>query len=96
MDAVVANLPYVADSEWPSLPPDVGDHEPRLALAGGADGLDLVRRLVAQATRVAFLALEVGEGQADAVRALLQGSGMTTEARADLAGIDRVVVGRRP
>lgn len=94
LDAVVANLPYVAAAELDRLPPDVADHEPRLALAGGDDGLEVMRRLVEQATGVAFLALEVGLGQADRVRELLARSGRaSTRVMRDLAAIERVVVG---
>jgi release factor glutamine methyltransferase len=94
-DAVLANLPYVADRT--ELPPDVGRHEPSRALFGGSDGLDLIRRLVDQlpeATRV--VALEVGEGQAPAVAGLVDAGGFpAVRAMRDLAGIERVVVGQR-
>jgi release factor glutamine methyltransferase len=96
LDAVVANLPYVAERELAGLPAEVAGHEPVLALVGGGDGLDVVRRLVAQAGAARFVALEVGLGQAATVRELLRAVGF--EARVplrDLAGIERVVVGRR-
>ena len=96
IDAVVANLPYVADRDWEALPPDVAAHEPRLALAGGPDGLVLIGRLVVQAAHLPWLALEVGAGQAGTVQQLLVSAGMATQVLRDLAGIDRVVVGRRP
>src|SRR3972149_1312179 len=48
-DLIVANLPYVKTDDWRALAPEVRDHEPRLALDGGADGLDLIRRLLEQA-----------------------------------------------
>ena len=94
-DAIVSNLPYVPSAEIERLAPEV-QQEPRLALDGGADGLDLVRRLVAAApARLApggGLLLEVGAGQADAVATLLSESGATQIRRhADLAGIDRVI-----
>lgn len=93
-DAVVANLPYVqADA---SLPPDVAAYEPARALYAGRDGLDMVARLVGQASRVPCLALEVGAGQAGAVAGMLAGAGFTSVARRrDLAGIERVVIGTR-
>ena len=62
VDAVVSNPPYIRDAD--PLPPEVARYEPAIALFAGADGLDLVRRLVAAAARAPFLALEVGEGQA--------------------------------
>jgi release factor glutamine methyltransferase len=96
-DAVLANLPYVRDEERGELPPEITRYEPAEALYGGADGLDVIRRLVGQAAgAVALLALEVGAGQACAVEALLGDGGFASvERRRDLAGHERVVVGRR-
>jgi release factor glutamine methyltransferase len=97
-DAVLSNPPYVADGERASLPPEVAQHEPPGALFAGADGLDVIRRLVPAAARAgaALLAIEVGAGQADAVVALVRAAGFgDVDTRADLAGIERVVVGRR-
>jgi release factor glutamine methyltransferase len=96
LDAIVANPPYV--EERAALPPEVARHEPRLALFGGAEGLAVVRPLVTQAaaTRARVLALEVGEGQAPVVRALVAVAGFAeVDVVRDLAGIERVVVGRR-
>lgn len=96
-DAVLANLPYIADDEL--LPPDVAHYEPRRALLGGPDGLDLVRRLIAQAAaqpRVTLIALEIGHTQAAATAALLEQAGFEDVQRHhDLAGHERVVLGRR-
>jgi release factor glutamine methyltransferase len=96
-DAVLANLPYIPDDA--SLAPEISRYEPSGALFAGADGLDVVRRLVA-AVRLrpdppAVLALEIGPDQATAVSALLRaGAGFgSVEVRRDLAGHDRVVVG---
>ena len=108
-DLVLANLPYVAESEWPSLQPEVTQWEPREALLAGADGLDAIRGLLLELERSssryagtsAFapggaLALEVGDGQARTVAALLEAAGFSAiEIRADLAGIERVVLGER-
>ena len=92
LDAVVSNPPYVAAGE--RLPRDVG-HEPREALFGGEDGLDVIRRLVTAAGGVPFLALEVGAGQAAAVTELVrQGGWPDVSTVRDLAGHERVVVGR--
>jgi release factor glutamine methyltransferase len=93
VDAVVSNPPYVARGD--RLPPDVARHEPAEALYAGDDGLDVIRRLVAAAAGAPFLALEVGLGQAGAVAELMRAEGRATEAIRDLAGIERVVVGRR-
>lgn len=97
-DAIVSNPPYVAERDRASLPPDVARHEPPGALFAGTDGLDVLRRLAPQAaaTGAALVAVEVGAGQADAVAGLLHAAGFTdTQARRDLAGIERVVVARR-
>ena len=80
------------------LEPEVSRHEPALALDGGPDGLDVIRRLVRQvsATPTPLLAIEVGAGQAEAVGALLGSAGFgRVDVRRDLADIQRVVVGRR-
>lgn len=96
-DAVVANLPYVADGA--QLPDEIALFEPPGALYAGSDGLDMIRRLVARLalrTDVRFAALEVGAGQAAAVGELMRGSAFAAiEVRRDLAGHERVVVGRR-
>jgi release factor glutamine methyltransferase len=95
LHAVVSNPPYVA--EGAPLAPDIARHEPPGALFAGPDGLDVVRRLVPQAAaRARLVALEVGEGQAAEVMELLRAAGMPdVTTRRDLAGIDRVVVGRK-
>jgi release factor glutamine methyltransferase len=97
---LVANLPYIPSGDLPSLPADVRS-EPALALDGGPDGLDLVRRLVAEAPALlapgGALALEIGDGQAEATGALLTAAGFTdVQSRKDLAGVERVVSGRKP
>jgi len=82
-------------AEGDALPPDVADHEPAEALFAGADGLAVIRRLVARSAEagVARLAMEVGAGQADAVAALASGAAFArVSTRRDLAGIERVVV----
>jgi len=98
-DLIVANLPYVRAGEIPGLSAEVRS-EPVLALDGGADGLDLVRLLVAAAPQVlapgGALVLEIGEGQAQATAELCRAAGLLdVRVRADLGGIDRVVSGRR-
>lgn len=97
LDLVVANLPYVAESDWASLAPEVTEWEPREALLAGPDGLDAFRATMPALTASApLVALEVGEGQAEAVAGLLRDSGFTeVQVRCDLAGIERVVWGRR-
>ena len=93
IDIIVANLPYVATPDLPSAGPV--SREPRLALDGGNDGLDHVRRLCRQVKErlpSGWLLLEIGQGQAaalvDFLHSLLPGA--EVEVFPDLAGIDRV------
>jgi release factor glutamine methyltransferase len=98
LDAVLSNPPYVAEPDRAGLAPDITRHEPHEALFAGDDGLDVIRRLAPQAAAAgaALLALEVGYGQAAAVEEIVRAAGFErTEVVADLADIDRVVVGRR-
>jgi release factor glutamine methyltransferase len=91
VDAVVSNPPYVREGE--RLPPEITRYEPALALYGGWEGLDVYRRLAALCADIPFVAFEIAGWQAEAVGALLPGHEI--EVIRDLAGIDRVVVGRR-
>lgn len=100
-DAVVSNPPYVASAEIDTLALEIRAHEPRSALDGGADGLRLVARLVEEAFAVlradGRLWLEIGDGQAEAVRRLLAARGFgRTRVRRDLGGHERIVSGVRP
>jgi release factor glutamine methyltransferase len=98
LDAVFANPPYIAEAQRAGLPPEIVRHEPPGALFGGPDGLGVVRLLVdaLRRTQVPLAAIEVGASQAGAVGELLASAGFArVEARRDLAGIDRVVVGLR-
>jgi release factor glutamine methyltransferase len=102
-DLVLANLPYVAERDWPSLQPEVTRYEPREALLAGPDGLDVYRALIPKCSghlhryaeqMTGTLAVEVGEGQAPAVAELMRAAGFSeVETRRDLAGIERVVIG---
>ena len=97
-NAILANPPYVPSGVIATLEPEVSRHEPRLALDGGPDGLELVRRLALEAagTRASLVALEIGADQAGDVETLLVAAGFAeVERRRDLAGIERVVVARR-
>jgi release factor glutamine methyltransferase len=103
-DLVLANLPYVAERDWPSLQPEVTKYEPRQALLAGPDGLDAYRALIPECSlllsryatqRKGALAVEIGEGQAPAVAELMREAGFgEVETRRDLAGIERVAIGR--
>jgi release factor glutamine methyltransferase len=96
LDAVLSNPPYVAKRDVESLEPEV-IAEPDAAVFGGHDGFAIVRRLVpAAVARAPLVALEVGFGMAPVVGGLLRDAGMGDVAvHRDLAGIERVVVGRR-
>jgi len=100
-DAVVSNPPYVPAGDIGSLQPEVRDYEPLQALAGGDDGLDVIRRLVPEAAAVlrsgGWLLFEFGFGQADRVRAIITAEPTMelVDVRPDLAGIPRVAIARR-
>lgn len=96
-DLVVANLPYVSERDWGDLQREVTEWEPREALLAGPEGLDVFRSAVPAIAAVTdILALEIGEGQAAAVGDLLDAAGyQAIESRPDLAGIERMVIGRR-
>ena len=92
-NVVIANLPYVASAEVAAREGSLG-YEPRDALDGGRDGLDLIRRLLAalpgRTAPGATVLLEIGAGQSDVVSALAP-AGASVSIRADLAAVDRVV-----
>ncbi len=94
-DLIMANLPYIASDELPNLA--VSRYEPRLALDGGADGLVLIRRLLAQIPQVvnppALILLEIGAGQGAATLALVNQALSPQSARLilDYAGLDRII-----
>lgn len=98
-DVLVSNPPYVPTAELAGLEPEVL-HEPRAALDGGADGLDVIRRLVEAAPKVlrrgGWLLLEIGAGQGSRVGALMEAAGFENTALClDLAGVERVAAARR-
>jgi release factor glutamine methyltransferase len=98
---LVANLPYVPRGEWERLPREIKAFEPREALVGGNDGLDLIRPLVRQAHQYVrgggWVLLEVGDKQAPLVAALLAETGAYNriDTIKDFSGIERVVRARR-
>jgi release factor glutamine methyltransferase len=99
-DLILSNPPYIPARMIGELADDVALYDPRLALDGGADGLDAYRRIAARAREALApggrLILEVGEGQADPVTEILQRAGLIPDQnepiRSDLAGIPRVVL----
>jgi release factor glutamine methyltransferase len=98
VDLIVANLPYVSGAEWEQLPRTITAYEPRSALDGGPDGLDAIRRLLAQARyhlkSQAMILLEIGATQGKAVTDLARRHfpRATVEVVQDYAGLDRMVV----
>jgi release factor glutamine methyltransferase len=98
-DAVLSNLPYVAEAEHATLAPEILRHEPAAALLAGADGLAAIRALLLalrERHHVRIVGLEVGAGQAGAVTELVAQAGFASvRSVRDLAGIERVVVGGR-
>ena len=95
-DLIVANLPYVAESDWRGLQPEVTHWEPREALLAGRDGLDAYRSFFLHERGAPAVAVEGGEGPAEEVGELARTAGFgAVEARRDLAGIERVVIGER-
>ena len=97
-DLIVSNPPYLPTAELESLSPEV-QQEPRLALDGGTDGLDYVRRIVAVAADYlnphGTLALEIALGQANAVCALFDPSQWEGGIKKDFAGVERFIFARR-
>jgi release factor glutamine methyltransferase len=97
LNLIVSNPPYVARKDAPSLPTDVREHEPELALFAGEDGMEIYPRLIAQAkTHLAeggLLVLELGAGLFEPVSDLLEARSSWTRVSAtqDLAGIVRVI-----
>jgi release factor glutamine methyltransferase len=99
-DLVVSNPPYIASDVLETLEPEVRDHEPRLALEGGADGLMHYRRLAPEILRVlkpgGRFAVEIGYDQKAAVEALFREAGAAqVQTLRDLGDRDRVVAGTK-
>ncbi len=100
LDLVVSNPPYVVDAEMGELAPEVKEHEPRMALAGGADGLATITRLLEGVGGVldaaGVVVMEIGQGQDRQVAQRVLAAGLDLlRIVPDLAGIPRVVVARK-
>jgi len=99
VDLIVSNPPYVSGDEWAALPSAIRYHEPRLALDGGPDGLDVIRRLLSQSEGLlkpgGALLVEIGADQGDDVREIAQTSfpekAAVIHVHPDLAGRERVL-----
>lgn len=100
-DLIVSNPPYVSSQELARLEPGVRDYEPELALHGGLDGLDTVRNILKAAdngllAENGWILLEIGAGQAEAIRELTVGTNIRYHSKIQgLAGVDRVVLFNR-
>jgi release factor glutamine methyltransferase len=101
-DLVVSNPPYISSEEIRGLAPEVRDHDPLIALDGGDDGLTAYRAIAADASRLLApqgrLVVELGQGQADSVSAIVRSAGLTIETpiRRDLAGVNRALCATAP
>jgi release factor glutamine methyltransferase len=97
-DLIASNPPYVPEASTAEIQKEVRDFEPAVALFGGPDGLDVYRRLIPDAWRLlrpgGFLIMEIGWSAAEPICAMLK-SWTQVEARADLAGIPRVVIAQK-
>ncbi|HIY03749.1 MAG TPA: peptide chain release factor N(5)-glutamine methyltransferase [Candidatus Anaerotignum merdipullorum] len=100
LDFIVSNPPYIPQADCDKLMPEVRFFEPRSALDGGADGLDVYRAIIAQAGTYlrdgGWLFFEIGYDQREALFTLMQAAGfVSVVCRQDLAGLDRVVYGKK-
>jgi release factor glutamine methyltransferase len=100
-EMIITNPPYIAEEDFPSLPPEVRGFEPRLALDGGKDGLNFFRRVLLRVGEFLnpggwFLA-EIGAGQEDKIRQIAEGNPEIVSCGfvPDLAGIERVFKARK-
>lgn len=96
---ITANPPYIVRNEIDGLMPEISEHEPRLALDGGEDGMDFYRRIVREAAGYLYpggrLLMEFDDLQAEPVREMMESAGFTeVEVHRDLAGLRRVIEGR--
>ena len=100
-DLIVSNPPYIRTPDIAGLDTEVREHDPVLALDGGADGLSAYRALIPQSAallaRGGALVVEAGEGQSRAIETLMTAAGLTVDGRpkTDLAGIFRAITGRK-
>lgn len=100
-DVICSNPPYIADSDWPELSETIRNYEDRAALTSGEDGLEVIRRLIAQAPQFlradGLLTFEFGSGQRPAIESLLLEAGYRDiRFVQDLSGIDRIAAARSP
>lgn len=101
VDVVVSNPPYVAEDELSEVDPEVRDHDPRLALVAGEDGLAVIRQVAGTARRLlrpgGWIVVEHSDRQGETAPATLAAAGFVdVSEHADLAGRPRVAMGRQP
>ncbi|MFE6861104.1 methyltransferase [Nocardia sp. NPDC057668] len=100
VDILLANTPYVPSAEIATMPPEARDHEPRVTLDGGPDGLDLLRRIAAAAPHWlapgGHLLVEESEAQADPAAAIMRAAGLSARVAEDEERGATVVIGTRP
>jgi release factor glutamine methyltransferase len=100
-NAIISNPPYIRESDWPGLQPEVCRYEPRTALVAGPRGTELHERLLHEAMPYlrpgGFLAMELGQGQSEELRAMVANMAVyrSPEVVLDEAGIDRVLIVER-
>lgn len=98
---IVSNPPYIPDNEWDAVEPNVKDHEPHMALRGGADGLDFVRRILHDAPPFlrtdGLLLIEVAASRAEQAEALARDTPGLADVRIlhDMAALPRVIAARK-
>lgn len=98
-DVILSNPPYIVSNVIDGLHTEVRDHDPRIALDGGNDGLDIYRPLIAKAAPFllpgGYLIVEIGYDQSSSVSALMREAGFKPELLHDLAGHPRVLIGHK-
>jgi len=102
LDGIISNPPYIDSHDFESLPPEIKDNEPKVALAGGIDGLDYYRKIIKKSPQYlkknGFMALEVGFNQSKIVKELIikeNNFNQNIEITKDYLGIERVVIACR-
>jgi release factor glutamine methyltransferase len=95
-DLIVSNPPYIPSDEFPNLQPEVRDFEPRKALDGGLDGLEVIRRILEEAPGFlrpgGLLLLEIGEGEADLLQNLKTETLLLQGFKKDYGGVERILI----
>jgi release factor glutamine methyltransferase len=100
-DLIISNPPYIPSSQMKKLPREIGEFEPRIALDGGPDGLEVIGNIVVRAGPFlkdgGWLMLELGEGQGEVVADMIRKTGFFTSPRIiqDYSGVDRAIRARR-